>query len=94
MRQSVEHYETAATLAEESESPDHAVESLRSIKRVDDLYDEKGGLVPVEMTETEQLLAARLQGGDVAEYGLKLRLGPGEAACVAIAFELWMDHRH
>lgn len=86
MRQSVEHYETAATLAEESESPDHAVESFKSIKRVDDLYDE-GGLVPIEMTQAEQLLAARLQGGDVAEYGLKLRLGPGEAACVAIAFE-------
>ncbi len=86
MRQSVEHYETAAALAEESESPGHAVKSLSRIKRVDDLYDE-GGLMPVDMTQAEQLLAARLQGGDVAEYGLKPRLGPGEAACVAIAFE-------
>jgi len=71
MRQAVGHYETAATLAEESESPDHAIESFRRIKRVDDLYDD-GRLVPVEMTQAEQLLAARLQGSDVAEYGLKL----------------------
>ncbi|WP_419837767.1 hypothetical protein [Candidatus Poriferisodalis sp.] len=86
MRQVVGHYEAAATLAEESESPDHALESFTSIKRVDELYDE-GGLVPIEMTRPEQLLAARLQGGDVAEYGLKMGLGPGEAACVAIAVE-------
>lgn len=86
MRQAVGHYETAAALAEESESPDHAIESFTNIKRVDDLYD-VGDLVPIDMTQAEQVLAARLQGGDVAEYGLKFRLGAGEAACVAIAVE-------
>ena len=86
MRQSVQHYEIAAEMAAESGSPDHAIESLTSIKRIDDLYDE-GGLAPIAMTQAEQLLAARLQGGDAAEYGLKFRLGPGEAACVAISVE-------
>ena len=85
-RQSVRHYEIAAEMAAESDSPDHAIESFTSIKRVDDLYDE-GSLESIEMTQAEQLLAARLQGGDVAEFGLKVRLGPGEAACVAIAVE-------
>ncbi|WP_419914038.1 hypothetical protein [Candidatus Poriferisodalis sp.] len=86
MRQALGHYETAATLAEESESPDHAIELLTKIRLVDQLYDESG-LVPVEMTHVEQLLAARLQGSHVSTYGLKFGLGPGEAACVAISLE-------
>ncbi len=86
MSQAVRYYETAAALRAESESPDRAVEPLRRIRRVDDLYAE-GGLVPIEMTQPERLLAARLQSSDVGDYGLKFPLGPGEAACVAIAVE-------
>lgn len=86
MRQSVRHYETAAELATEPEAAERATGLLDRIRRVDELCD-TGGLVSVVLTPREQLLAARLQSGDAAEYGLKFRLGPGEAACVAIAVE-------
>ena len=86
MRQSVRHYESGATYAEEAEVVDHEIESFTRIKRVDDLYDE-GVLVPVSMTSDERSLAARLQSSEIANYGLKVALGPGEAACVAISFQ-------
>ncbi|WP_420443045.1 hypothetical protein [Candidatus Poriferisodalis sp.] len=86
MRQSVRYYETSATLAAESELPDHAIESHARIKRVDDLYDD-GRLVTVAMTPQEQVLAAQLQGSEAAGHGLKFRLAAGEAACVAISYE-------
>ena len=86
MRQSVRYYETAATLAVESEFPDHAIESHTRINRVDELYDE-GTLVAVAMTPEEQMLAARLQGSEAAGHGLKFKLAAGEAACVAISHE-------
>ena len=85
MRQAVRHYEAAAEAAAESESSDQEIESFDRIKRIDDLYDE-GSLVPVEMTPEELLLAARLQSSDASAYGLKVGLGPGEAACVAISY--------
>ena len=85
MRQAVRHYEAAAEAAAESESSDHEIESFNRIKRIDDLYD-KGGLVTVAMTSEELLLSARLQSSDAFAYGLKVGLGPGEAACVAISY--------
>ena len=84
MRQAVRHYEAAAEVAELSESSDREAESLSRIKRIDDLYDE-GSLISIAMTPEEMLLAAQLQSNDVSEYGLKVGLGPGEAACVAIS---------
>ncbi len=86
MRQSVRHYESAAASAEESEAIDHEIESFTRIKRVDDLYDE-GSLVPAVMTPSELSFAARLQSTETADYGLRVPLGPGEAACVAISFQ-------
>ncbi|WP_419554501.1 hypothetical protein [Candidatus Poriferisodalis sp.] len=86
MRQSVRHYESGAAYAEEEEAVDHEIESFTRIKRVDDLYDD-GDLVPVSMTSDERSLAARLQSSEVATYGLKVALGPGEAACVAISYQ-------
>ena len=84
MRQAVRHYGAAAEVAAESESSDHEIESFNRIKRIDDLYDE-GSLVSIAMTPEELLLAARLQSSDASAYGLKVGLGPGEAACVAIS---------
>ena len=85
MRQAVRHYEVAAEAAAESESSDHEIESFNRIKRIDDLYDE-GCLFTVAMTSEELLLAARLQSNDSSAHGLKVGLGPGEAACVAISY--------
>lgn len=85
MRQAVRHYEAAAEAAAESESSDHEIESFNRIKRIDDLYD-KGSLVTVALTSEELLLSARLQSSDASVHGLKVGLGPGEAACVAISY--------
>ena len=85
MRQAVRHYEAEAEAAAESESSDQDTGSFDRIKRIDDLCDE-GSLVPVAMTPEELLLAARLQSSDASAYGLKVSLGPGEAACVAISY--------
>ena len=86
MRDVVRHYEHAAEQAEDAETSEHAAQSLRRIKRVDALHDE-GCLTPVEMSASERPLAAGLVGRGAAEYGLKVPLGSGEAACVAIAYE-------
>ncbi len=81
MRQAVRHYEVNVRLG----GSDH--ELLRRVRIVDDLFD-SGALTVVEMVEVESSVAARLQGFDgVAEHGLSAPLGPGEAACVAIAWE-------
>jgi hypothetical protein len=81
MRQVVRHYEIAAR------SDQTAVESLQRVRRVDDLYDDDQ-LTVVTMSPPEALLAAQLQSRDrAADYGLRAPLGPGEAACVAIAWK-------
>jgi hypothetical protein len=79
MRQAVGHYESSARLTGDADS-------LSRVSRIDLLYDESR-LVPVAMTAEERLLAARLQSENAREYGVRVPLGPGEAACVAISFE-------
>ncbi len=79
MRQSIRHYENAAT----SDGPPNPL-AVR-VGYVDTLYDH-GALVPVPMTPDERLLAARLQSSEVADYGLSVPLGAGEAACIAISY--------
>ncbi|MGE0600641.1 MAG: hypothetical protein AB7J35_05270 [Dehalococcoidia bacterium] len=80
MRQATRHYEVAAR------SDPAAGELLERVRRVDFLYD-GAALEVVELSADERLLAARLQSRrTAAEYGIRVPLGPGEAACVAIAF--------
>lgn len=79
MRQAVGHYESSARLTGDADS-------LSRVSRIDSLYD-KSRLVPVAMTPEERLLAAKLESDDAREYGVRVPLGPGEAACVAISFE-------
>ena len=79
MRQVVGHYESSAGLTGDADS-------LSRVSRIDSLYDDSR-LVSVPMTPEEGLLAARLQSADALEYGVRVPLGPGEAACVAISFE-------
>ena len=79
MRQAVGHYESPARLAGDDDS-------LFRVSRIDSLYDESR-LVPVPMTPGERLLAAKLESFDALDYGVRVPLGPGEAACVAISFE-------
>ena len=79
MRQAVGHYESSARLTGDDDS-------LSRVSRIDSLYDESQ-LVPVPMTPEERLLAAKLESADALEYGVRVPLGPGEAACVAISFE-------
>ncbi len=79
MRQAVGHYESSARLTGDDDS-------LSRVRRIDSLYDERR-LVPVPMTPEERLLAARLESAEARGYGVRVPLGPGEAACVAISFE-------
>lgn len=79
MRQVVGHYESSARLTGDDDS-------LSRVRRIDSLHDE-GRLVPVAMASDERLLAAKLESPDALDYGLRVPLGPGEAACVAISFE-------
>ena len=79
MRQAVGHYESAARLTGDDDS-------LSRVSRIDSLYDENR-LVPVPMTPEERLLAAKLESVDALDHGVRVPLGPGEAACVAISFE-------
>lgn len=81
MRQSVLHYEASVRSGAAHQ------ESLDRVLQVDKLYDEKR-LTTVKMTHKEAHHAARLQSrADVLRYGLKVPLGAGEAACVAITWE-------
>lgn len=80
MRQAIRHYEVAARSDPESS------ELLARIRRVDPLY-EQGELEVVALSADERILAARLQSRrEAADFGLRVPLGPGEAACVAVAF--------
>ena len=79
MRQAVGHYESAARLTGDDDS-------LSRVSRIDSLYDENR-LVPVPMNPEERLLAAKLESVDALDHGVRVPLGPGEAACVAISFE-------
>ena len=79
MRQVVRYYDRAARSTGDTES-------LWRVSRVDRLYDEDR-LVVEAMEPQEQRLADGLQGSDAAQFSLRAPLGPGEAACVAIAFE-------
>ena len=77
MRQIVRYYDS---LAESS----GGTESLSKVSRVDRLHDERR-LVAEAMDPLEQRLADQLQGPYASQFGLQAPLGPGEAACVAIA---------
>ena len=79
MRQSIRHYEHAVT----SDGLPNPLAT--TVGYVDMLYDQ-GALVPVPMTPDERLLATRLQSSEVADYGLSVPLGAGEAACIAISY--------
>ena len=79
MRQAVGHYESSARLTGDDDS-------LSRVRRIDSLHDEHR-LVPVPMTPEERLLAAKLESAEALGYGVRVPLGPGEAACVAISFE-------
>lgn len=79
IRQSIRHYEIAVRTSTA------VPELLRRARRADALHDE-GRLEVVEMSPAERAVAARLQSrDDMAERGLRVPLGAGEAACVAIA---------
>ena len=77
MRQIVRYYDNIA----ESNGD---TESLSKVSRVDRLHDERR-LVAEAMDPLEQRLADQLQGPYASNFGLQAPLGPGEAACVAIA---------
>jgi predicted nucleic acid-binding protein len=78
MRQSVRHYERLTV-------PGADKESLRRVSHVDSLYKD-GWLVPAPMSTSEQTLAAELQGKAATDFGLRVPLGRGEAACTAISY--------
>lgn len=81
MRQAVRHYEMAVRIG----GAEPAL--LERVERIDQLFED-GALEPVELEESETVLAASLQSGDeAAEFGLRVPLGPGEASCVAMAWE-------
>lgn len=78
-RQAIRHYEFATQLGIEPVL-------LERVKKVDVLYGE-GSLEYVEMRDEELRFAALLQSSEGAtEHGLRMPLGPGEAACQAIAW--------
>jgi len=81
MRQAVRHYEVAVRTG------DAPTDLLKRVQLIDTMVD-SGVVEVVEMDENELGLAARLQSRDGAsEFSLRVALGPGEAACVAIALE-------
>ena len=77
MRQIVRYYDNIA-------ASNGDTESLWKVSRVDRLHDERR-LVAEAMDPLEQRLADQLQGPYASQFGLQAPLGPGEAACVAIA---------
>ena len=78
MRQAIRHYEASAR-----STGDHF--SLERVARVDALSD-AGRIRSVSMAEDERNLAASLQSREnLKRHGIRYPLGPGEAACVAIA---------
>ncbi len=79
MRQIVRYYDNIA-------ASNGDTESLWKVSRVDRLHDERR-LVAEAMDPLEQRLADQLQGPYASQFGLQAPLGPGEAACVAIAHQ-------
>jgi len=79
MRQAIRHYGNR-------EPSERNSELLRQVSLVDALFD-AGTLTTVAMDGKERVLAARLQDKDHHKFGLKVPLGPGEAACVAISLK-------
>ena len=79
MRQAVGHYESSAGLTGDTDS-------LSRVRRIDSLHD-ASRLVSVPMTPEERMLAVKRQSAGALDYGIRVPLGPGEAACVAISFE-------
>lgn len=79
MRQIVRYYDNIAASTGDTES-------LWRVSRVDRLHDD-GRLVVEAMDPLEQRLADQLQGTVATQFGLQAPLGPGEAACVAIAHQ-------
>ena len=80
IRQSMRHYEVA-----EKEQPDQR-QLAKRMSMADQLHAD--GLIQVtDLTVEEELLAARLQSREGARvHGVRAPLGPGEAACVALAW--------
>ena len=79
MRQAIRHYEVRA---ESNELSNKQFQRLRTI----DLLHQNGSIDPVALTPSETVLAANLQSRNRAkQLGITVPLGPGEAACVAIA---------
>ena len=56
------------------------------INKINRLYSEDRVVVEA-MDSTERRLADELQGARARQLGLRAPLGPGEAACIAIAFQ-------
>lgn len=80
MRQSIRHYEVAARTG------DADIRLAERVRAVDDLYN-SGTLHVIDMDDDELLFAAELQSrAGASRHGLRLPLGPGEAASVAIAW--------
>ena len=79
MRQAVMHYERVA----ESNGD---TESLVRVSSVDNLYED-GRLVTEAMSAQEQRFANRMQRTSTGNSARQALLGPGGAACVAIAIE-------
>lgn len=81
MHQAIRHYEVVARTGGQPPV------LLERVQRVHELFD-SGHLHVVEMTNEELEVSADLQSrSGVRAYGLKAPLGPGESACVAIAWK-------
>ena len=79
MRKAIFHYKNKEHFREENSD-------YSRLLQVDNLYSTQI-LIPVAMKADELELSAALQSrNEATKYGVKAGLGPGEAACVAIAF--------
>ena len=78
--QAVKHYEITCRAKPDSRDPEARV-------RVADALYAQGAIETVELNHEELRLAAELQSRHGAKaHGIRAPLGPGEAACVAIAW--------
>lgn len=79
IRQCVRHYQVLVRTDKSGQA------LLDRVRRADLLFDD-GDLETVAMTDAELTTAAVLQSRDpLGQYGIRVPLGAGEAACVAIA---------